>query len=152
MSHWEASCFTSNRHSDFLHQVFVCSFCPLSKHFQAYFRAGLVARCFRVLGASTFKPMFGLAWLLAPFRAPARGNQMEQKVLQTEQKLMNRSPRTFFKETLACLLASSLACYAACSFSGPRRGKTTVTCQQKFQNPQKTQEKGKKQEKTKRID
>ena len=26
------------------------SFCPLLKHFQAYFRAVLVARCFRVLG------------------------------------------------------------------------------------------------------
>ena len=28
------------------------SFCPLLKHFQAYFRAGLVARRFRVLGAT----------------------------------------------------------------------------------------------------
>ena len=32
--------------------VFVCSVCPLSKHFQAYFGAVLVATCFRLLGAT----------------------------------------------------------------------------------------------------
>ena len=49
------------------------SFCLLLRHFQSH-RAGLVARCFRVLGArvlravafrfyGTFKAIFGRAWL-----------------------------------------------------------------------------------------